>query len=142
MQPSSDLDLALAERLRMCVQDVGGGGEFSRRAGIPRSTLETYITGKATPKPERLAAICHVFDINGHWLLTGDGKMKTMASGTELKDAISTIQSVAKSLKPEMNSDQQTLLDAHARATPEMRKALINLAQAIIATSPAVQPLV
>ncbi len=126
-------DAALADRIRACVREAGGGNSFARATGIPRSTLETYISGKATPKPDRLAAICQILNINGHWLLTGEGEMRIVASPADLKAAISTIQSVARSLKPGITGDQQILLDAHKSATPEMAAALLTLAKAILA---------
>lgn len=65
----------LAKRLRKCAEIAGSGDELARKAGIPRSTLETWLTAKAEPKAERLAEICHVCAVNGHWLLTGSGEM-------------------------------------------------------------------
>lgn len=67
--------MSVAERLRKCAEVVGSGDELARKAEIPRSTLETYLTGKADPKAERLAAICYATGVSGHWLLTGNGQM-------------------------------------------------------------------
>lgn len=70
MRPENNL----AARLRECAALVGGGEALSQKAGIPRRTLETYLTGTADPKGKRLAAICAAAGISGHWLLTGEGE--------------------------------------------------------------------
>lgn len=46
---------------------------MSQKTGIPRSTLETYLTGKAEPKISRLVAIAQAAEISIGWLATGDG---------------------------------------------------------------------
>lgn len=63
----------LKERLRRCVERVGNGANLARTTGIPRRTLETYLSGAAEPKASRLAAIARSAGVSGHWLLTGEG---------------------------------------------------------------------
>lgn len=65
----------LADRIRTCAERVGGGDALARKTGIPRSTLETYLTGKAEPKASRIAEICEVAGVSTNWLLTGSGPM-------------------------------------------------------------------
>lgn len=74
-------DNEMAARLRICAALVGGGEALSQKAGIPRRTLETYLTGEADPKGKRLAAICAAAGVNGHWLLTGEGERSPSAEG-------------------------------------------------------------
>ena len=74
------MQTSLADRLRKCAEIVGSGDELARRSGIPRSTLETYFTGKTEPKADRLAEICHLCGVDGHWLLTGSGAMQPTPS--------------------------------------------------------------
>ncbi|MCT9072797.1 helix-turn-helix domain-containing protein [Cupriavidus gilardii] len=74
----------LAERIRACAERVGGGDALARKTGIPRSTLETYLTGKAEPKASRIAEICEVSGVNTQWLLTGTGPMQLNERGTEV----------------------------------------------------------
>lgn len=71
---------SLADRLRKCAELVGSGDELARRSGIPRSTLETYFTGKTEPKADRLAEICYLCGVDGHWLLTGRGAMMVQST--------------------------------------------------------------
>lgn len=68
--------MSLADRIRKCAEMVGSANELARQSGVPRSTLETYLSGLAEPKALRLAAICKVSGVSGHWLLTGEGEIR------------------------------------------------------------------
>ena len=61
----------LAKRIRQCAEQVGSGDELSRRTGIPRRTLETYLSGDAEPKASRLYVIAAVAKVSLDWLITG-----------------------------------------------------------------------
>ena len=74
--------MSVSERIRKCAEVAGSGDELARKAGIPRRTLETYLTGESDPKAIRIAAICHATGVNGHWLLTGDGSMMLSDAST------------------------------------------------------------
>lgn len=67
--------MSLSERIRKCAEIAGSGDDLARKSETPRSTLETYLTGKAEPKAGRIAAFCYATGVNGHWLLTGEGSM-------------------------------------------------------------------
>jgi len=63
----------LKTRLRKCAELAGNGASLARETGIPRRTLETYLSGTAEPKASRLADIAKVAGVSGHWLLLGEG---------------------------------------------------------------------
>ncbi len=63
----------MPDRIREAAKRVGSGDALSQKAGIPRSTLETYLTGEAEPKASRLAAIAHAAQMSAHYLVTGEG---------------------------------------------------------------------
>lgn len=67
---------ALALRIRQCVELVGNGNELARRSGIPRRSLENYLSGDREPKASAAAAIAKAADVSAHWLLTGVGPMR------------------------------------------------------------------
>lgn len=46
--------------------------EFSKKTGIPVSTLKKYEAGRSTPGGEAIQALAGV-GINTHWLVTGNG---------------------------------------------------------------------
>ncbi|PTU03797.1 c repressor [Pseudomonas sp. HMWF031] len=63
----------LAERIRECASIVGNGDELARKASIPRSTLESYMTGDSEPKASRLVAIAKSAQVDIGWLASGEG---------------------------------------------------------------------
>lgn len=71
-----------------CAALVGGGEALSQKAGIPRRTLETYLTGTADPKGKRLAAICAATGVSGHWLLTGEGERTARPAGASVTERL------------------------------------------------------
>jgi DNA-binding phage protein len=72
---------AFAERLRRCVALAGNGNELARRAGMPRRTLENYLSGDHEPRLGRIVQIARATGVSVNWLVTGDGPM--MASETQ-----------------------------------------------------------
>ncbi|AFL76190.1 XRE family transcriptional regulator [Thiocystis violascens] len=66
---------ALAGRIRKCAELAGSGDELARKTGIPRRSLETYLSGNAEPKTFRLAAIAKAAGVWVDWLATGEGPM-------------------------------------------------------------------
>ena len=50
-------NIALAERIRLCVNKVGNGNEFCRITGINRRTLDYYLSATSEPKASALSQI-------------------------------------------------------------------------------------
>ncbi len=70
---NSETETGLRDRIRECARIAGSGDELSRRAGIPRRTLENYLSGKSAPKAATLASIAEVAGVSLEWLATGNG---------------------------------------------------------------------
>ena len=124
------VDLSLAERLRECVKLAGSAAKLARIAGMPRSTLETYLTGANAPKPDRLRTICQVLGVNGHWLLLGEGNIKVSPPGKtdgivtdgQFLDAVDVLKRAAKKIEPTaLTADEKILLGRYRDASPERR---------------------
>nr|CRH07268.1 Putative phage repressor [Candidatus Magnetococcus massalia] len=64
---------ALAERMRQCASRAGSGDALARLSGIPRRTIETYLTGQSEPKTSRLVAIAEAAGVSVAWLASGTG---------------------------------------------------------------------
>ncbi|MCB1782493.1 MAG: helix-turn-helix transcriptional regulator [Alphaproteobacteria bacterium] len=64
----------LPDRIRFCAQVAGSGDALSRASGIPRRTLETYLTGKSQPNTERLLILAQAAGVNPNWLFSGKGE--------------------------------------------------------------------
>jgi len=65
----------LKDRIRICADIAGSGDALAKSTGIPRRTLESYLSGNAEPKASRLEAIVRAVGVSGHWLLTGEGQI-------------------------------------------------------------------
>jgi len=75
----------LAFRIRECAQLVGSGDELSRRTGIPRRTLENYLSGRSEPKAAAVSAIAKTAGVSSDWLLLGVEPMRTRAFGAAIE---------------------------------------------------------
>jgi hypothetical protein len=131
MQPVS----SLAERLRECCKLAGGGAALARIADIPRSTLETYLTGANAPKPDRLGAICHALGVNGHWLLLGKGEMlinndqlDNTFTEKQFLNAVDVLKRAAATIeKAALTTEERILVDAYRNASPERREIVLDI---------------
>lgn len=70
---NSETKSGLAGRIRDCAERVGSGDALARISGVPRRTLENYLSGKSEPKASALAAIADAADVSLDWLIRGDG---------------------------------------------------------------------
>jgi len=66
----------IATRIRKCADIVGSGDRLAQETAIPRRTLETYLSGAAEPKANRLALIAKAAKVTMDWLATGEGPMR------------------------------------------------------------------
>lgn len=69
----------LAERIRQCAELVGSGDELARLTGIPRRTLEYYLTGKSEPKITKCVDIAKAAKVDLNWLASGEGERVSAA---------------------------------------------------------------
>ena len=98
--------------------------DFSRRVGIPYRTLQNDVGGERAPSSESLGAIGTQTNIDGHWLLIGEGDMLRQAARTEaagvpgqqqgLDHRLAELRALLKGLQP--NIAESILSDALARA--------------------------
>ncbi|CAA6677383.1 MULTISPECIES: bacteriophage CI repressor [unclassified Lentimonas] len=67
------------ERLRQIAAPMGGIKSLSELSGVPHGTLQKYVLKKGAIEPSRkwLTKIVLATDCNAHWLLTGEGGLKT-----------------------------------------------------------------
>ena len=71
---------ALAGRIRTCAEMAGSGDELARITGIPRRTLEYYLSGEHEPKVSRCLQIAAAVGVNAGWLVSGLGPMHVEGS--------------------------------------------------------------
>lgn len=49
--------------------------EFARRLNLSQSFVSDMCSGKSQPSDRTISDICREFNVNEHWLRTGDGDM-------------------------------------------------------------------
>ena len=81
--------VALADRIRFCVNKVGNGNEFCRITGINRRTLDYYLSATSEPKASALFQIAKAANVSLDWLITGQEAQKAVSS-TPLDEVLLT----------------------------------------------------
>ena len=74
--------LALAFQ-RRALEEGMTQAELSRRTGAASPTVNEWFKSEAIPDGVMLARIAEALDVNGHWLLTGEGPMARPGRGEE-----------------------------------------------------------
>ena len=83
---------------------------FSTRLGIPYRTLQNYLRGARSPSSEWLGVICTQTNIDGHWLLTGQGDMLRQAIHEDAEAyGVSGTREAARPSATDMPGEQQGL---------------------------------
>ena len=59
--------------------------KFAKRVGVHRNSAETYFKDGCVPRLNTLVRICQVYNINAHWLLTGEGPKHRPAENMEVR---------------------------------------------------------
>mgnify|MGYP001825856250 CR=1 FL=1 len=58
--------------------------KFADRVGVHRNSAQTYFKDGSVPRLNTLVRICQVYNINAHWLLTGEGPKHRPAENMEV----------------------------------------------------------
>ncbi|WP_084645090.1 S24 family peptidase [Oceanobacter kriegii] len=72
MNKNEELD-ALALRIKECANICGGIGKLSLTSGVPRRTIDYYISEGTEPKWSNLVLIANAAGVNHEWLMVGTG---------------------------------------------------------------------
>lgn len=87
--------------------------EFGERIGVKPNTIGTYEIGRNEPIDAVISLICREFDVNEHWLRTGEGEMFIQKSpGDEISAFVGDI------LRGEPDF-RQRFITVLARMTPD-----------------------
>ena len=100
--------------------------EFAGKLGLTRGAITNIELHKTKPKPLLVDLICATYNVNAHWLRTGEGEM--FPPRTE-KDELSAFYETM--LKENGNSPKRRLLLALSRLDDAQWQILMNLAKAM-----------
>lgn len=64
--------------------------KFGERVGVSRSVIKNLEYNITQPKPEFLALVCKIYNVNYAWLTTGEGEMFMPTSEEQEIEAIFT----------------------------------------------------
>lgn len=72
--------------------------EFGEKLGVSRDVISNIEYGRVQPKDLLLRHICQLYNVNEHWLLTGEGEMfeNNEQEHKKLEEALK----IFKTLKP------------------------------------------
>jgi transcriptional regulator with XRE-family HTH domain len=85
---------AFFERLRLCLDERDfKQADLARELGIGVATVSEWFTRGRVPGGDVVLRLPTVLQVNGHWLLTGEGPMEATSDGDDLyrkgvKDAL------------------------------------------------------
>ncbi len=99
---------SLKERIRLCAENVGGGNELSRKTGIPRNTLESYLIGNSEPQVSRLVKIAKAAGVSIEWLAVGEMNENSSAQQIEKIDQ-QLLEKTIRLLEEELESKKYSL---------------------------------
>lgn len=102
----------IGERTKLLRKELGLTLEkFGEAVGLKKNTLSTIENGKSNLTEQTIMLICHEFNVNREWLLSGVGEM--FNNDDTLKSLIENISSCAD------NDIKKRFLKAVAKLTPE-----------------------
>lgn len=69
---------AFFERLRQLLEDRGmSQADLARELGVGVATVSEWFTRGRVPNGDVMLRLPHALNVNGHWLLTGEGPRET-----------------------------------------------------------------
>ncbi|AXR09973.1 XRE family transcriptional regulator [Pseudomonas aeruginosa] len=71
-QDKNDIRAGIAARLKKCASIAGSGDELARLSGVPRRTLEYYLTAERDVKSPQLLALARAVGVSLDWLIAGE----------------------------------------------------------------------
>lgn len=124
------------ERIRALIKALKiKQSEFAQRIGVSRPFVSELCSGAKNPSDRTIADICREFNVNEHWLRTGEGEMFSTLSREE------EITKFAMEIIRDPDSEfQRQLVSVLARLTPEQWKLMEQMAYQLLAPPDKVPP--
>ena len=91
--------------------------DFATRIGSVQNTVTRYETGNRNPSAPVIALICREFNVNEHWLRTGEGEMFADSPST-LLDALAA--------KYNLSRDARTLVEEFVSLKPDVQQVFVD----------------
>lgn len=101
--------------------------EFAAALGVTNAAVSRIESGQRGLTSQMLTAICREFDVDEHWLLTGEGE-----ATPKLTRRAELARWVGRALKDEPESWRYQLLNALETLTQEDYEAIVRVAEKIV----------
>lgn len=100
---------------------------FSRKIGLSQPFVSQLANGDASPSDRTIADICREFNVNEHWLRTGEGEMFSALSREEeiTRFAMEVIRDPASEFQRQLIATMARLEPAQWRLMEQMLDELI-----------------
>ena len=99
--------------------------DFAERIGLKQNSIAVIEIGERNPSNQSILSICREFDVNEHWLRTGEGEMFLPKSlDDELAEFMGSVlrEDIRTSVKKQ-------IIDLLAHIPPEMWDGIAEVAQ-------------
>ena len=114
----------MKERLKELRAALGVGQiEFSKRINVAQSTYAQFETGRREPRNIHISQICTTFNVNEHWLRTGEGDMFVKTSDSMMENFCT---------KYNLDSISRSILEIFIELPPEYRHAILDAARKLV----------
>lgn len=119
-------------RIRELIKALGlKQAEFAQRLGVSRPFVSELCSGSKNPSDRTIQDICREFNVNEHWLRTGEGEMFVQLSREEeitkfameiIRDPGSEFQRQAISILAKLTPEQWKLMEQMADQLLQQRQ--------------------
>ena len=119
-------------RIRELIKALGlKQAEFAQRLGVSRPFVSELCSGSKNPSDRTIQDICREFNVNEHWLRTGEGEMFVQLSREEeitkfameiIRDPDSEFQRQAISILAKLTPEQWKLMEQMADQLLQQRQ--------------------
>jgi transcriptional regulator with XRE-family HTH domain len=111
----------MTNRIRAIRKKLGvNQGEFAQRIGLTQAALSSIEVGKSKLTEQNIKLICMTFNVNEHWLRTGEGEMFGSVSQDE-KELLELFRQLTEETQDFILDMARTLLKKHKE---KLRKGL------------------
>lgn len=100
--------------------------EFGERLGVSRDVIANLENNRKAPQKILIQCICHVFSVNEHWILTGEGDMLSHDDDYDeiLEEVIRTFNQLEPNLQEYALEQIRGLLDMQNKSRRESAESL------------------
>lgn len=117
------------ERIRALIKALKiKQAEFAQKIGVSRPFVSELCSGAKNPSDRTIADICREFNVNEHWLRTGEGEMFSTLSREE-----EITRFAMEGIRDPNSEFQRRLVSVLARLTPEQWKLMEQMAHQLLA---------